>query len=41
MHDDEAVDGGLQVYDRMKDPMLEAPARQLGEKSFDSIQPGA
>tara|TARA_R110002126_G_scaffold224953_1_gene369813 strand:+ start:4160 stop:4357 length:198 start_codon:yes stop_codon:yes gene_type:complete len=37
---DETVDGGLQVYDGMKDAVLQASACQLCEEAFDSVQPG-
>jgi hypothetical protein len=36
----EAVDGGLEVNDRLKDAALQAAAGELGEVAFDGIQPG-
>lgn len=38
---EEAVDGRLQVDDRMKDASLEASLRQLGEEALDGVEPGA
>jgi hypothetical protein len=37
---DEAVDGELQVYDRLEYAALEPLARELGEEPFDSVEPG-
>lgn len=37
---DEAVDGCLQVYDGMKDAVLQASERQLCEEALDSVQLG-
>jgi len=36
---DEAVDGGLQIDERMKDAALEPPAGQAGEEGLDRVQP--
>ena len=36
---DEAVDGSLQVDQRMEDAMLEPTPGQLGEETLDSVQP--
>jgi hypothetical protein len=38
---DEAVDGGLELDEGAEDAALEAPPRELGEKAFDSVEPGA
>ena len=35
----EAVDGGLEVDERMKDPALEATLRQFGEEALDGVEP--
>lgn len=35
----EAVDGGLEVNDGMKDAVLETPTCQFGEETFDGVQP--
>lgn len=37
---DEAVDGGLQVDDRMEHAVLESAPRQFGKEPLDRIQPG-
>ncbi|MEY9101127.1 hypothetical protein ABIA24_004100 [Sinorhizobium fredii] len=37
----EAVDGGLEVNDRMKDAALEATLRQFGEEALDGVEPRA
>src|ERR1700757_2214671 len=37
---EEAVDGGLEVNDRVKDAALQADAGELGEVAFDGIEPG-
>lgn len=36
---DKAIDGGLQIDQRMKDAVLQAAACQFGEEAFHSIQP--
>ena len=36
---DEAVDGGLEIDDGMKDAVLEPSAGQFGEEAFDGIEP--
>ncbi len=38
---DEAIDGGLEIYDGMEDTALETPFCEFGEESFDGIEPGA
>jgi hypothetical protein len=38
---DEAIDGGLEIDDRMEDPILESAPRQLGEEALDGIEPRA
>jgi hypothetical protein len=38
---EEAVDGGLQIDDRLEDPALEAALGQFGEEAFDGIEPGS
>ena len=35
----EAVDGGLEVDERMKDSALEATLRQFGEEALDGVEP--
>ncbi len=37
----EAVDGGLEVNDRMKNAALEATLRQFGEEALDGLEPRA
>lgn len=37
---EEAVDRGLQVDERMEHTAFEPPAGELGEKSFDGVEPG-
>lgn len=37
--DEEAIDGGLEVDDRVEDAALEAPFRQLGEEALDGVEP--
>jgi hypothetical protein len=37
----EAVDGGLEVDERMKDSALEATLRQFGEEALDGVEPRA
>ena len=37
---EEAVDGGLEVDDRVKDTALQAASGELGEVAFDGIEPG-
>ena len=36
---DEAIDGGLEVDERVQDAVLEPPPRQLCEEALDGIQP--
>ena len=36
---DEAIDGGLEIDERMEDAVLEPPAGQLSEETLDSIEP--
>ena len=36
---DEAVDGGLQGDQRVKDAALETALGELGEEAFDGVQP--
>lgn len=36
---DEAVDGGLEIDDRMEDAVLQASAGQFGEKPLDRVEP--
>ena len=36
---DEAVDGGLEVDDGMKDAVLQASSCQFCEEAFDCVQP--
>jgi hypothetical protein len=38
---DEAVDGSLEVDDRMEYAVFQSSARQLGEESLDGIEPRA
>ena len=38
---DEAIDGGLEFDDRVKDAALEASPGEFGEEAFDGIEPGA
>ena len=38
---DEAVDGGLEVDQRMERASFEAPAAELGEEAFDRVEPRA
>ena len=38
---EEAVDGGLEVDDRVKDAALEATLRQFGEEALDGVEPRA
>jgi hypothetical protein len=35
----EAIDRGMKVDNRAKHPPFEPPLRELGEKTFNSIQP--
>jgi hypothetical protein len=35
---DEAVDGELQINDRLEHAALEAPARELGEQTLDRVE---
>lgn len=35
----EAVDGGLEVDNRMEDAVLQAPPGQCGEEAFDGVEP--
>jgi hypothetical protein len=36
---EEAVDGGLEFVDRSEDPAFEAASGELGEETFDGIEP--
>ena len=36
---DEAVDGGLKIYDGVEDAVFQAPAGQLGKETLDSTPP--
>jgi hypothetical protein len=36
---DEAIDGGLEVDERMEDAVLEPPPRELCEEALDGIEP--
>jgi hypothetical protein len=36
---DEAIDGGLEFDDRVKDAALEASPGEFGEEAFDGIEP--
>ena len=37
---DVAVDGGLEVNDRVEDAAFEAPAGERGEEALDGVDPG-
>src|ERR1700722_2084036 len=39
--DDEAVDGGLEFYDRAKDGAFETTLCELSEEALDGVEPGA
>lgn len=36
---DKAVDGGLQIYDGMKDAIFQPPPCELGKEALDGIEP--
>ena len=38
---DEAVDGGLEIDDRVEHSSFESAFAELGEEGFDGIEPGA
>jgi len=38
---DEAIDGGLEVDEGMKDATFEASPGEFGEEAFDGVGPGA
>ena len=38
---DEAVDSGLQIDEGVEDPALEPPFGELGEETFDGVEPRA
>lgn len=38
---DEAVDGGLEINQRMEDAALEPPPGELDEEALDGIEPRA
>jgi hypothetical protein len=37
--DEEVLDGGLEVDDRPEDSAFQSPLGQLGEETFDGIDP--
>lgn len=39
MFADEAIDGGLQIDDGMKDAIFQTPAGQLCKEALDGIEP--
>ncbi len=39
MFGEEAVDGGLEINDRMEHAALQPPFGELGEEAFDGVEP--
>lgn len=39
MFANKAIDGGLQIDDRMEHAIFQTPAGQLGKESLDGIEP--